>query len=96
MDTRMDKTGKRSNNIEGDNMVFGWHAYVFYQKHKNDNLLKPCSIRNSLHSIWQKYKKYIGDQRPQWLVPMEIIKLHAEYNIEEKLTYRDLVIWRNN
>lgn len=27
---------------------------------------------------------------------MEIIKTHSEYNIEEKLTYKDLTTWRDN
>lgn len=83
-------------NLEDHNLVFGWHAYLFYQKHKNYKLFKHHIIRNSLHSIWQKYQKYLGDQTPLWLVPMEIIKLHSEYNIEEKLTYRDLTCWRGN
>lgn len=41
-------------NTEGHNMAFGWHAYLFYKKHRNDNFFKQHIIRNLLHSIWQK------------------------------------------
>lgn len=77
-------------NLEGDNMNFGWHAYLFYQKHKNDNLFKHYILRHTLYAIWQKYKRYIGDQRPKWLVPMEIISSRTERRLEQKLTYKDL------
>lgn len=82
-------------NLEGHNMIFGWHAYLYYQKYKNDKFFSQHIIRNSLHKTWQKYFKYIGDKRPQWLVPIEIIKLHLDYKIENGLTNKDLIDWRD-
>lgn len=43
--------------LEGHNMIFGRHSYLFYQKHKYDNLFKHHILRNSLHSTWQQYVK---------------------------------------
>lgn len=36
----------------------------------------------------------MGEKRPQWLVPIEIIKLHTEYRHDEKLTYKELTYWK--
>lgn len=69
-------------NLEGYNMKFGWHAYLFYQKYKNDIFKKHHIIRCSLHEIWQKCKGYIRDQRPLWLVPIEIITQYTQYDLE--------------
>lgn len=38
-------------NLEGHNLVFGWHAYLLYGKHKSDNLFKHHFIRNALFNI---------------------------------------------
>lgn len=80
-------------NLEGYNMIYGCHPYLFYQKDKRDRFFRYHIIRESLYTIWQKYKRNIGEKRPLWLVPMEIIKLHTDYRPEEKLTYKDLIYW---
>lgn len=69
---------------------------TYFIKNKKDKSFKHHFIRNALYTIWQKYKKYMGDQRPMWLVSMEVMKLHTEYRTEEKLTYKDLTYWREH
>lgn len=77
-------------------MTFGWHAYFFYQKHKFDKLFRHHFVRGALYSIWQEFKKYLGEQRPYWLVPKEIIKTYTDFKMEERLTYKDLTYWKEN
>lgn len=59
--------------LEGFNKVFGWHAYLFYEKEKADKAFKHHYIRNNLLQVWSKYKKYLPEARPLWITPKEVI-----------------------
>lgn len=39
-----------------------------------------------------KYKKYITEKRPLWIVPVEVIKPHSDCQGEEWLTYKDVLL----
>lgn len=60
--------------LEGHNNVLDWHAYLMYEKRRNDNFLKHPDLRNVVFLIRQNYKRNIVE-KSLWLVPMEILKI---------------------
>lgn len=82
---------RRLLNLEGFNARFGWHAYLFYSKHKVDNIFSHHYIRQSLLNVWLKYRRYLPDQIPPWVVPCEVLKTAINEPGEGWLTYGDLL-----
>lgn len=67
-------TNKKLLNIEGFNLKFGWHAYLCYNKHKMDELFTYHYVRQALLSVGLKYKRYLPEQIPPWVIPCKVFK----------------------
>uniref|UniRef100_A0A803TDZ5 Reverse transcriptase domain-containing protein n=1 Tax=Anolis carolinensis TaxID=28377 RepID=A0A803TDZ5_ANOCA len=57
--------------LEGVDLRFGWHAYLWYEKRKIDRNFGDHFIRSSLIKIWDKYKRRIFLKTPLWVSPLE-------------------------
>lgn len=82
--------------LEKFNLVFGWHAYMLYEKHLADKMFFHHFIRNPIFKVWQKYKQYLPEERPPWINPMEVIQQQSGYKIKERSMYKDLIYWQHN
>lgn len=82
--------------IEGANKTFGWHAYLMYNKSKTDSLFKHHFIRNSLLNVWLKYKRYLPEQRPLWIIPEEVIHSIVGNKGGNLLSYQNLLTFEGN
>lgn len=50
--------------LEGNNLAYGWHAYLLYDKVKADRFFNHHLIRKVLFSIWRRYKNIYDQKRP--------------------------------
>lgn len=48
-------------------------------------------ISSSLFKTWQRYKIYLSEKIPLWIIPMKILKQQIEYRYEERWKYKDLI-----
>ncbi|CAI7935372.1 Hypothetical predicted protein [Podarcis lilfordi] len=69
--------------LEGFNNVFGWHAYLWYDKVKANKAFKNHIVRKSLFNVWTKYKDLLENKTPRWLSPLEA-KARKRPNMEAK------------
>lgn len=79
-------------NLEGPNNIYGWHAYLWYEKNKIGGFFTHHYIRRNIFNVWFKYKKYTAEMKPLWIVPAEVIKPYSEHHGEDWLTYRNLLL----
>lgn len=76
--------------LEGFNRLFGWHAYLLYDKEKSDTMFKHHFIRGSLLQAWNKYRINLPDERPLWIILEEVISFIAGGKRNNPLKYKDL------
>ncbi|CAI5777053.1 Hypothetical predicted protein [Podarcis lilfordi] len=69
--------------LEGFNNVFGWHAYLWYDKVKAHKAFKNHIVRKALLNVWIRYKDLLENKTPRWLSPMEA-KAQKRLNMEAK------------
>uniref|UniRef100_A0A670KI73 Reverse transcriptase domain-containing protein n=1 Tax=Podarcis muralis TaxID=64176 RepID=A0A670KI73_PODMU len=69
--------------LEGFNNVFGWHAYLWYDKVKAHKAFKNHIVRKALFNVWTRYKDLLENKTPRWLSPMEA-KTQKKLNMEAK------------
>lgn len=50
--------------LEGFNMKFDWHVYLFHDKCKVNNPFIHHFVRKNILEIWQKYKLRINNKIP--------------------------------
>lgn len=62
-----------------------------YKKDKVSALVKYHYIRGNLLQIWNKYKKYLTDRKPLWIIPEEVVHFIAGGKRKKPLSYRDLI-----
>uniref|UniRef100_A0A670K4U7 Uncharacterized protein n=1 Tax=Podarcis muralis TaxID=64176 RepID=A0A670K4U7_PODMU len=85
--------------LKGFNNVFGWHAYLWYDKVKSHKAFKNHIVRKALFNVWTKYKDLLENKTPRWLSPMEA-KAQKRLNMEAKwpkyweILERDGESWR--
>lgn len=77
-------------------MVFGWHAFLLYEKNKIDRFLNHHVIRKALFLIWLRYKSIYEEKRPMWVVPLEVVKQQVNYREELRLQYKDVTYLSGN
>lgn len=64
--------------LEGFDKKLGWHACLYYDKGRKENLLKHHYVHSPLLNCWLKYKPYLLKEMPLWIVSGELIDLHLE------------------
>uniref|UniRef100_A0A670IGH0 Reverse transcriptase domain-containing protein n=2 Tax=Podarcis muralis TaxID=64176 RepID=A0A670IGH0_PODMU len=67
--------------LEGFNNVFGWHAYLWYDKIKQHSAFKNHIVRKALFNVWIRYKDLLENKTPRWVSPVEakaVKKLNME------------------
>ncbi|CAI5780611.1 Hypothetical predicted protein [Podarcis lilfordi] len=69
--------------LEGFNNVFGWHAYLWYDKVKAHKAFRNHIVRKALFNVWLRYKDLLENKTPRWLSPMEA-KALKKLNMEVK------------
>uniref|UniRef100_A0A670JU36 Reverse transcriptase domain-containing protein n=1 Tax=Podarcis muralis TaxID=64176 RepID=A0A670JU36_PODMU len=77
--------------LEGFDIRFGWHAYLWQGKGEVHRGFSSHIIRGSLLAVWNRYKKLIEKGTPWWLSPVDIIRLKKPNMTEERWTYEDLL-----
>lgn len=80
--------------LEGHNKIFGWHAYLMYRKIKMDGHFTHHFVRRSIYRVWERYKKQLGEKKPLWIVPAEVIKAASASKGEDWLRYMDLLVMK--
>lgn len=73
------------------NKIYGWHAYMMYDKVRMDMMFKHHYVRNSLLQVWLKYNKYLPKERPLRIVPEEVIYSLAGRKDKEQYRSKDIV-----
>lgn len=53
--------------LEGHDLKFGWHGYVWYEKIKVNVDFKSRYIRHTILRIWNKYKSRLCQKTPLWV-----------------------------
>uniref|UniRef100_A0A803TJL4 Reverse transcriptase domain-containing protein n=1 Tax=Anolis carolinensis TaxID=28377 RepID=A0A803TJL4_ANOCA len=76
--------------LEGHNLRYGWHAYLWDEKDKVNKEFKRHIIRSSLLTTWKRYKKGIEPKTPLWLRPLEAVLRPATCN--EVGTYEEYLV----
>ncbi|CAI5775440.1 Hypothetical predicted protein [Podarcis lilfordi] len=77
--------------LEGFDLRFGWHAYLWQNKEKVHKGSSNHIIRGSLLEVWEKNRKLLEKNTPWWLSPIDILTI-KKTNIEgERWTYEDLL-----
>uniref|UniRef100_A0A670JFQ6 Reverse transcriptase domain-containing protein n=1 Tax=Podarcis muralis TaxID=64176 RepID=A0A670JFQ6_PODMU len=69
--------------LEGYNNMYGWHAYLWYDKVKAHKGFKNHIVRKALYNVWTRYKDLLESKTPRWLSPMEA-KAIKKLNMEAK------------
>uniref|UniRef100_A0A670KCB4 Reverse transcriptase domain-containing protein n=1 Tax=Podarcis muralis TaxID=64176 RepID=A0A670KCB4_PODMU len=77
--------------LEGFNIRFGWHAYLWQDKGEVHRGFSNHIIRGPLLEVWKRYKKVLEKGTPWWLSPTNIIKLKKINMADEKCTYEDIL-----
>uniref|UniRef100_A0A670KCA9 Reverse transcriptase domain-containing protein n=1 Tax=Podarcis muralis TaxID=64176 RepID=A0A670KCA9_PODMU len=78
--------------LEGFNIRFGWHAYLWQEKGEVHRGFSNHVIRGSLLEVWKRYKKLIEKGIPGWLSPTDIIISKKINMSDERCTYEDLLV----
>lgn len=84
---------KRLLKLEGSYLNYGWHAYLIYNKSRNDNFFTCHIIRKALYNIQKKYIRGYGDKKPRWVIVMEVLKQKVDCGDELRLNYEELTDW---
>lgn len=71
-------------------------TYLLYGKDKIDRMFKHHIIRGNIIQIWKKYHKLIPQQKPLWVIPLEVIQFVAGTKEKEPHTYEELIKFVNN
>uniref|UniRef100_A0A803SUT6 Reverse transcriptase domain-containing protein n=1 Tax=Anolis carolinensis TaxID=28377 RepID=A0A803SUT6_ANOCA len=80
-------------NLEGYELRFGWHAYVWYDGDKLNKDFNKHIIRGGLLDIWKKYRKGMEPKTPLWLRPLEAV-IRPALSVETR-TYKEYLIREN-
>lgn len=59
--------------LEGHDLKFGWHAYLWYGKAKIDKCFSIHVVRRKVYRVWEKYENLLERKTPLWLSPIEAI-----------------------
>jgi len=78
-------------NLEGHELRYGWHGYLWYDKVKVNVDFKNHYIRRSLLRIWNKYKLELCHRRPLWISTQEAFYRTETRSKEKWLTYKDFL-----
>lgn len=78
--------------LEGFNIRFGWHAYLWQEKGEIHRGFSSHIIRGPLLEVWKRYRKMIEKGTPWWLSPTNIIEIKKINMTEERCTYEDLLV----
>lgn len=62
-----------------------------YNKNKVDGLFSHHYVRQSLLKVWQKYKRYLLEETPPWIIPSEVLMTIVTTKQEGWLTYGELL-----
>ena len=77
--------------IEGHELRFGWHAYLWYDNIKVNKDFKNHFIRSAILRIWNKYKVRLSPNVPLWLLPQEAFVRRENVGEISWLKYKDLL-----
>uniref|UniRef100_A0A670II53 Reverse transcriptase domain-containing protein n=1 Tax=Podarcis muralis TaxID=64176 RepID=A0A670II53_PODMU len=77
--------------LEGFDIRFGWHAYLWQEKGEVHRGFSNHIIRSSLLEVWKRYKNRIEKGTPWWLSPSNIVKIKKINMAEENCTYEDIL-----
>uniref|UniRef100_A0A670HTD8 Reverse transcriptase domain-containing protein n=1 Tax=Podarcis muralis TaxID=64176 RepID=A0A670HTD8_PODMU len=78
--------------LEGFDLRFGWHAYLWQEKDKIHRGFYNHSVRGPLLEVWNRKKSVIEQSIPWWLSPVDIIKIKKVNMTGRRWTYEDLLI----
>ena len=77
-------------NIEGYDLVYGWHAYLVYDK-KEDKVFKSHILRSAFLRVWRKYRGKLNEGIPIWVVPRHAIENINIVQRQDIITYKELL-----
>lgn len=78
--------------LEGHDNLFGWHAYLNYDKTKAHKGFLNHIIRKALYRVWIKYKDLIEYKTPQWISALEANAVKKKNRHVGWLTYKSLLM----
>lgn len=78
-------------NLEGGNMRYGWHGYVFYDKDKIHRDFKSHVIKKALMNVWNKLKPRLCMKIPLWCSPHEAFFGKEKIPKQNWIRYSDLI-----
>ncbi|XP_048364910.1 uncharacterized protein LOC125439767 [Sphaerodactylus townsendi] len=78
-------------NLEGYDLIFGWHAYLWYNKYKANKQFDNHFFRKSIRKIWEKYKMSTLFKTPGWISPHEACTLRPNVGNVEYKRYSELL-----
>lgn len=58
--------------LEGANLIYGWHAYLWYKKTKVHKGFFNHVIR-SLYKVWMRHRDILERKTPGWISPVEAV-----------------------
>lgn len=74
--------------LEGHELRFGWHSYLWYEKLEVNALFKNHFVRYAILRVWNKYKIKLFPKLPVW------VSFRRERIVKQPwLTYVDLLIY---
>uniref|UniRef100_A0A803SRA5 Reverse transcriptase domain-containing protein n=1 Tax=Anolis carolinensis TaxID=28377 RepID=A0A803SRA5_ANOCA len=76
--------------IEGFNLRWGWHGYLWQEKEKVDKQFGNHFIRSALIGIWKKYKRHLYEKTPLWFAPLEATQRRL-LGWQKWPTYREVI-----
>ena len=77
--------------LEGFDNMFGWHAYLWYDKAKIHETFKNHIVRKALYQVWTRYKDLLERKTPRWISPVEA-KAYKRPNMSANwLRYMDIL-----
>ena len=77
--------------LEGHDLIFGWHAYLWFGKIGAHQSFKNHCIRRALFRVWNKYRKQLWPKIPYWVSPHEALYGREILQSKDYLTYKDLI-----
>ena len=77
--------------LERHDLNLGWHAFLWYQKAKDNKKCKNHLKRKALNWIWTKIWEENYQKVPEWVSPVEAFTPPTLMEKKKLLRYRDLL-----
>lgn len=77
--------------LEGYNLRYGFHGYMWYNKLKADKNFDHHFVRRSLLKVWSKIKNKFYKEIPLWVSPQEAFLYRTKTKNEKWVKYKDIL-----